>query len=84
MNNKLAAEKDTEIANDEDIDFSFYDKMHLDKIQTHKISLPDLLNEFETFNDEGIKNLFLDTTGILDLHDRRSLWQIENPPVTNH
>ena len=55
MNNQLAAEKDTEITNDEDIDFSFYDKMHLDKIQTHKISLPDLLNEFET-NDEGIKN----------------------------
>lgn len=56
MNNQPVAEKDTEIANDEDINFSFYDKMHLDKIQTHKISLPDLLNEFETFNDEDYEN----------------------------
>lgn len=57
MNSQLPSEKDTEIANDdEDIDFSnfYYDKMHLDKIQSHKISLPDLLNEFDTLNDEGM------------------------------
>ncbi|KAL7032613.1 hypothetical protein ACKWTF_007362 [Chironomus riparius] len=59
MNSQLPAEKDTEIANDdEDIDFSnfYYDKMHLDKIQSHKISLPDLLNEFDTLNDEDYEN----------------------------
>lgn len=54
MNSQLPAEKDTEHTNDEDIDFSFYDKMHLDKIQSHKISLPDLLNEFDALTDEGI------------------------------
>ena len=53
MNSQLPAEKDT-TNDDEDIDFSFYDKMHLDKIQSHKISLPDLLNEFDTLNDEGM------------------------------
>ncbi|XP_070493103.1 uncharacterized protein [Chironomus tepperi] len=58
MNSPLPAEKDTELAHDDDgdIDFSLYSKMHYDKIQSHKISLPDLLNEFDTMNDEDDEN----------------------------
>lgn len=53
ISSQMEAERDSEVgADDEENDFSFYDKMHLDKIQSHKISLPDLLNEFDSLNED--------------------------------
>lgn len=44
----LLGSKDS-LSTAENEDFDSFDKIHLNKIQSHKISLPDLLNEF----DEG-------------------------------